>query len=130
MWFRRPTTVVAWAVLLIALIHPPHGLGIPICWTAAVTGVPCPGCGLTRSMSCAVRGMFNASWHYHPFGVVFLAVFAGVAVISLLPTATRQRIDALIGRHVKVMNAAYAVLIGAFLVFGTARAVLSCLHHG
>jgi hypothetical protein len=127
-WLRRPTLVAAWAVLLIALVHPPHGLGLPICWMAAATGVPCPGCGLTRSMSCAIRGMLRASWHYHPFGFVFLALFAGIAVISLFPARIRERLDAWIERHVRAMNIAYGVLIAAFLMFGAARAVVHCLH--
>ncbi len=127
-WFRRSTVIVAWAVLLLSVVHPPHGVGIAVCWMRATTGVPCPGCGLTRSISCAVRGMFSESWGYHPFGIIFLVAFAGVAVVSLLPTTARQRLDALISRHVKLMNAAYALFIAAFLAVGVTRALIYCLH--
>ena len=52
-WVGPIPTLVAWVVLVVALVHPPHGLGVEVCWTRAATDVPCPGCGLTRSVSCA-----------------------------------------------------------------------------
>lgn len=127
-WFGRSTTTVAWAVLLIALVHPPHGLNVPLCWMASTTGVPCPGCGLTRSVSCAVRGMLEASWEYHPFGILFAMGFGCVALVSLLPTAPRRRLALIACRHARVANTLYALLVGAFLTYGAARAAAHLLH--
>jgi hypothetical protein len=37
-----------------------------------LTGVPCPGCGLTRSLVAAVHGDFIGSFGFHPLGLVTL----------------------------------------------------------
>jgi len=119
----RTSTFVAWAALAIALVHPPHGLGVRICWTAGVADVPCPGCGLTRSVSCAVRGMFAEAWAYHPFGPVFAALFIGIAAVSLLPLGGRRRVAAVMDRFSGWTAFAYAAFVASFLTYGVVRAV-------
>jgi hypothetical protein len=118
----RPTVVAAWLVLLVAAVHPPHGLGVPVCWTATTADLPCPGCGLTRSMSCAARGLLAESVAYHPFGVVFLAVFALVGVAGVLPSAGRRRVRGWVTRRRGAVHAAYVAIVASFIVFGIARA--------
>src|SRR6266853_6628726 len=84
-WLSKPCIFAAWAGLLLALVTPPHGTGFTVCWLASATGIPCPGCGLTRSLSCGLRGMFAESWHYHPMGFLVLALFIAIAAASVLP---------------------------------------------
>ncbi len=112
-------------MLVVAAFHPPHGLGIPICWLDRWTGIPCPGCGLSRSLSCAVHGMLGASWEYHPFGLLFLAVFAAIALVSLLPAARRQTLTDFVDRHHRAFSAAYLTLVVSFLAYGAVRAMIS-----
>src|SRR5262249_17002125 len=66
LWLAKPSVAAAWLGLALAFVTPPHGTGFTVCWFKNSTGLPCPGCGLTRSFSCALRGMFLESWHYHP----------------------------------------------------------------
>jgi hypothetical protein len=121
-WFGRPTVWIAWLAVLIALVHPPHGLGAPICWLHSTTGIPCPGCGLTRSLSCAAHGRFAESWAYHPFGVFSLAFFLLVVAESLLPRARRVEMARFIHRNRTITDAVYFALAASFIVFGLARA--------
>jgi len=67
----KPCLFAAWSGLFLAAVTPPHGAGFTVCWLKASTGIPCPGCGLTRSLSCALRGMFMESWQYHPMARSF-----------------------------------------------------------
>ncbi len=57
--------------------HPP----LP-CPLRALTGVPCPFCGLTRAVTALFRGDLVGSLRYNPFGLV-LVVMAVVAVVLL-----------------------------------------------
>ena len=134
-WLRRPGTAygrwlgkipsrVAWLGLLVAIICPPHGTGIPLCWFKTWTGLPCPGCGLTRSLSCGVRGMFAESWHYHPFGLVILGFFLGAALVSICPPAWQTRLARRMEPHALSINAVYLTLVLAFLAFGLTRLLL------
>lgn len=38
------------------------------------TGIPCPSCGLTRSLISLSQGDFKTSWQYHSFGLVLTAI--------------------------------------------------------
>ncbi|TGG76810.1 MAG: DUF2752 domain-containing protein, partial [Aphanocapsa feldmannii 288cV] len=53
------------------------------CPLRASTGVPCPGCFLTRSAIYALRGDLGQSLHYHLFGVPSLAYLIVIAIRSM-----------------------------------------------
>lgn len=42
------------------------------CWFKRLTGLGCPGCGLTRSVICLVHGNFLGAWDFNPGGYLFL----------------------------------------------------------
>jgi len=41
-----------------------------VCPFYALTGLPCPGCGLTRAFVCLGHGQVLPSLHWHPLGIV------------------------------------------------------------
>jgi hypothetical protein len=44
-----------------------------ICPFYQATGLPCPGCGLTRAFVCIAHGRFAESLHWHPLGLLIFA---------------------------------------------------------
>ncbi len=44
----------------------------PLCVLRQTTGLPCPGCGLSRSVVAAAHGNWSESFTYHRLGGVFL----------------------------------------------------------
>ena len=46
-----------------------------VCVFYNLTGLPCPGCGLTRAFVCLGHGHLRESLHWHPLGLVIYAVF-------------------------------------------------------
>ena len=56
----------------------PDGLSLVPCPFFAMTGVGCPGCGMTRACLALTQGDFAAAWGFHPFS--FLLVGLAVAV--------------------------------------------------
>jgi hypothetical protein len=115
------TTVLAWVVLVGAVVHPADGMGVPICPSHLVTGLPCPGCGLTRSVSCAIRGDLSLSWHYHPFGAGILLLVAVVAVVGILPAASRARVAAWRKRNSRWLAALGVGYCAVLVAYGVAR---------
>jgi len=111
----------AWGFLVAAMIHPAHGMGVPLCPSRFVTGIDCPGCGLTRSVSCAVRGELSSSWGYHPFGTPLTALAAGIAIVAILPARIRDGV----ARHVwksRIGISRVGIVCGVmFVAFGVAR---------
>ena len=127
LWLGRPCVVVAWLGLVLAVVSPPHGSGISVCWFEQTTGLPCPGCGLTRSLSCGIRGMFLESWHYHPLGLFILTLFVFTAAQSLLPKRFRDGLAGQLQVRAKAVNLCYLGFVTVFIGFGVIRALL---HYG
>ncbi len=49
------------------------------CPMVIVTGLPCPGCGITRSLCYLLTGQVAESIHMHPMGIVVACFFLYVA---------------------------------------------------
>ncbi|MES2465233.1 MAG: DUF2752 domain-containing protein [Armatimonadota bacterium] len=85
------------ALLLAALMPlPVQGgkslLGLPsLCIFHTLTGLPCPGCGITRSVVCCCHLRFADSVVYHPLGPVIFAWIL-LAVLRRLPLPPAWRI--------------------------------------
>lgn len=119
----RRTAIIAWIILLVAVLHPPHETGISLCWMNATTGVPCPGCGMTRSVSAIARGDFMKSVEYHAFGPLLLAISTLAAAATLFPRLKRRTIDRCAERYSHSLNVLFWVGIAAFVSYGVIRAV-------
>jgi hypothetical protein len=134
LWLGRHCVILAWVGLLVAAISPPHGFGINVCWFYGSTGLPCPGCGVTRSLSCGLRGLLLESWHYHPMGLLILLLFGFTAAQSLLPCSARKRLSQGIKDRALLFNAVYLAFVVTFVGFGLARALFHLgagwLHQG
>ena len=124
LWFGKYCVAAAWLGLTLAVVSPPHGSGISVCWLQAATGLPCPGCGMTRSLSCALRGMLFESWSYHPFGLPILSLFVATAAQSLLPLSAKGDLAGWMRGRAKFFNAVYLGFVVLFVAFGTVRALI------
>lgn len=95
--FRSPTDrrtlalVGGVGVAGVAAYLAPHALtaGPVMCPFRRVTGLPCPGCGLTRSCVAFLHGDLSRSLHFHPFGPLVVAVIAVVLVRMVWPSFPR-----------------------------------------
>jgi hypothetical protein len=125
LWLNKYTLVAAWLGLLLAILSPPQGNGILVCWLKASTNLPCPGCGLTRSLSCAMRGMFTESFQYHPMGLLILGFFLATAVASLLSTTRQQNIASFMRSKAVLFNVLFFAFVVTFVGFGLVRALIA-----
>lgn len=60
------------------------------CPLLRTTGVPCPGCGLTRAIALLLRGQWRASLTMHAFAPMFVFGLAMIGFAALLPSPRRQ----------------------------------------
>ena len=124
LWFGPLCVCVASIALLLALCSPPEGPGAALCFFHSGTGLPCPGCGLTRSLSCALRGLFLESWHHHPMGLPILTLFIVTVGQRLLPRDVRERFASWMNRHGAIFRGLYLAFVTGFIGFGIVRALL------
>lgn len=126
-WFLAST-----AVLVLSVMLPLPGTDgriehIPsMCPFYVVTGLPCPGCGLTRSFVCIGHGEWRQSLHWHPLGLLLF----GLTVLYWL----REAVSLAAGRRVmefsQRMTANFGwALLGLVIVVGVARIGWLCATH-
>lgn len=48
-----------------------------ICLTKSVLGVPCPGCGMTRSFISIAHGQWRRAWDFNPASFLMFVFIAG-----------------------------------------------------
>jgi len=119
--FNRKAGLGALALVLLAAALPSQGAGVPICAFRYLTGLPCPGCGLTRSFSCILHGDFARGYDYHPFGFVLLPLFMMAAATLFLPASFRSRLENLVRSRQTQLRHIYLAFIYGFIAFGAVR---------
>ena len=75
----QPTTPWGRALRLAVIMAPVVALtlaDLPICLTAALTGLPCPGCGLSRAGEALVSGDLVTAMQFNPLAPLIVPIAA------------------------------------------------------
>jgi hypothetical protein len=125
---HRTMLAVACAVVVLSLLLRVRGDGrvefawwpwLPLpetCWSRSLLGIPCPGCGLTRSLVCLAHGDWRGSLAMHRLGIVM--ALAIVAQFPYCAVGILYRKDYPLGRRFAAIFAwgLIALLIGNWLL--------------
>jgi hypothetical protein len=109
-------------------LNPPGGDYFTICGFKNLTGLPCPGCGLTHSFCALGKGHLLAAFGFNLLGPMLFLIFALVwfrsACVLLNKTSISMKVD-------QWMEGAQIVrrMTIAFLVFGAGRIVYLLVFH-
>jgi hypothetical protein len=94
----------------------------PVCMFHLTTGLPCPGCGLTRSVVSCTHGHWSEAFTYHPLGPLVFAAFIAMAALGLLsfisPRPVQHLIESVTNKRRMVLwltSATGVVLIGIWV---------------
>lgn len=89
------------AVLALSLLLDPTRptYGLELCPVKRLSGVPCPGCGITRAIIHCSRGDFRGAVHRHPLGpAIWLAAIVAASSI-MWPRRARNAVSSFYRRH-------------------------------
>ena len=107
-------------LLLAAALPPPQGAsiaGLPsFCGFHRLTGLPCPGCGITRSLVCCAHGLWAEAVGFHPLGPLVFAALVGAAVVHLASSRWPRIASALPPRW--IAGACWAGVFALAVVWG------------
>lgn len=110
------------AALAVACLLSPHEAthGPVVCPFRLATGLPCPGCGMTRAWVFLVHGDLSAAVAANPFALVSLP--CAVVVVGLVVFAVvRRRPLPDFGAAIRSKPA--VAVTAAWIVFGVVRAI-------
>jgi len=116
--------IVCFSILAASLIFEPASPGTShlrlgkiympdMCILRATTGVPCPGCGLSRSMVAAVHGDFGSSFSFHRLGLLTL-VYVFLQFVCRLGIFVIPKWRARLIKYGKFLNLGIVVLAVLF----------------
>ena len=120
----------AWIVVGTVILGAASRAGVPlwICPFPPVTGLPCPGCGVTRGLSALIDGRFAEAVALHPFVPLFaLAWFLPLFVVVLPGPARKALITGV--QWVERETALPGILLLLFAAYGLTRMAIVCFHH-
>jgi len=93
----RDLRIAAGALIGVGLVWPLLPAEPPlVCPLRALTGIPCPFCGMTRSVVAALHLDLPASLSFNPAGIVFIALVVAVLVKPALLTRIRPPVWAVV----------------------------------
>jgi hypothetical protein len=119
---------LALLVMVASAFFPVTGLGVDLCPVHRVSGLPCPGCGLSRAMAAVSQGDLGAAVGLNPFVLFAWPLFLALALLAFAPEAVRARVEAALDRRGAGLTRGYLVVLAAFLGFGLLRfAVMATL---
>lgn len=124
-WRRQWFGLICAAVLALSAVmngeHPTGGF--QMCPMMALTGLPCPGCGVTRSMIHCTHGDFVGALKFHPAGpAMWLAAIIGATSLAW-PERWRRGLAARYREKRKIVEQVTIVGIVLVVGFGVVRLV-------
>ncbi len=66
------------------------------------TGLPCPGCGITKSIVFMYDGNFTKSFYYHLFGPFAFAFLVGIIILFSIEIFTKKSFSKSIFFNLKI----------------------------
>lgn len=104
-------------------------LGWPlwVCPFHALTGVPCPGCGLSRAVILLLQGDWGGALRVHAFAPLLLAALVLMGVVSLLPERTYRQTVGWIARFERRTGSSSIFLI-VLIMYWVIRLITQGFH--
>ena len=112
--------IVAFGVVHVGLNL--FGVSLWQCPILAATGVPCPGCGLTRATMQLLHGDVIASLQTHAFAPIFMVALILMGLVLVLPTNLSQNIISSV-RRLEVRNGLTAWVLCSLMLYWAVRLI-------
>jgi hypothetical protein len=108
--------------LISFLLTPSSGEYFTICGFKNVTGLPCPGCGLTHSFCALTKGGVGEAFKFNLLGPPLYAVFVLLWVRSAVVLLKKDRAARVIDRFTERLKLVRTLAYG-FAIYGSARII-------
>ncbi|HBB88870.1 MAG TPA: hypothetical protein DC047_14775 [Blastocatellia bacterium] len=87
-----------------------------------LTGIPCPGCGLSRATMLLLKGDLAGSFRFHAFAPIFLFAISTLILSVLLPRSILQPAIAR-AELIERKTGLAALILGGLIIYWLARLI-------
>lgn len=117
---KKLLTIISFPLFILSAGHIPFGKLPPLCYFYLCTHLPCPTCGMTRSVSAIARLEFVRAWTYNPLGFLFVGMLALVWSNGLYASfaGRKSQVSVWLERHAVFLTVAS---LGTLVLYGIAR---------
>ena len=100
-------------------------LGQPpwVCPFFQLTGIPCPGCGLTRACLLLLKGDLRGSMKFHAFAPIFLVLISILIIGTLLPRSVSEPLIRK-AETLERQSGLTIIILGGLILYWLARLLL------
>lgn len=110
-WLSAVLAAAGAAQVALTLTH----VGGMDCPFFRVTGLPCPGCGLSRACAAGLRGDWRKATRLHAYWPLFLLAIGLFAIAAVLPPVVVNRFARRLDRAERRTRFAVLLLVGLVL---------------
>lgn len=104
-----------------AFVLRPTGSDHSVCGLHRTAGIPCPGCGLTRSVTSTLQGHLEWALGFNPFGPFIAGIMVTLALGLLLPRRWRDSLVERLSPYNRVFGWTLMVFVLALFIHGIWR---------
>jgi len=97
------------------------------CPFIALTGLPCPGCGMTRAMDALLHGDWSRAVAFHPYAPFFLVLGIVISFSVFVPAKSREWLATRIEIFER-STALLSIILLTFAIYGLLRLGHCCLN--
>jgi len=83
-----------------------------------ISGIPCPGCGLSRAMALFIQGHWQSALEMHAFAPIILAAVGCLAVTAIMPRGIQHQAVRHVATWEKRSGIIAIVLMAMFIYWG------------
>ena len=126
----QQVTLCRATLAMVLFLGAAHLLGYSFwpCLFARITGLPCPGCGMTRAVAALLHGEWSLGLAYHPFAPAFMILGFLVALCAVAPVRWRVQVIKAVKTAEDVTRFATIFLFAA-VIYGLLRMGGLCSNH-
>jgi len=110
--------------MAVSFVFPLEGLGVDLCVLHSTTGLPCPGCGMSRAISAISQGQLSTALALNPFALLAWPLFLVLAVVTVAPRGVYERFERWVDARAAPIARGYRLCFTAFAAFGAIRFLL------
>lgn len=122
-WSQGVALVILLGAAILVALGKTSGIGIELCWLKRITALPCPGCGMTRSVCHLVQAQWVETVRLNPFSLLVMPWALLSLSSSLWTEPVRLGMRRWLGDRRRSFSIFYGTLVIAFVAFGMLRAL-------